>query len=250
MAARDLAKYILPRRVYEHLRWERQLIGCSGFGAKSLEKTYRSILHEIDAKALDRLRTQVRSDYERDPKSAAKYPDHAFWLRSAIVQAARAGLHAGPSRRILDLGCGPGYFLAVCRHFGHEALGIDIPENFFSDIERLVYDQMFYAHRCKKQSLLIRPYEALAVDGTFDLISAFLVCFNNHKRSDEWSRAEWEFFLDDALSHLRPGGRLYLGLNNNAARYGAMTWYDAPTKTLFSERGNVKGSTVVVERPA
>ena len=249
MPAPEFVKRILPRPVYERLRWERQLIGCSGFGAKALEAAYLSILGEIDSTALDRLREQVRPDYERDPKGAAKYPDHAFWLRTAIVQAARSGLHAGRGRRILDLGCGPGYFLAACRHFGHEALGIDIPENLFSDTERLVYGRMFLAHRCHKQSLLIRPFEPLAVEGTFDLISAFLVCFNNHKRHDEWSRAEWEFFLDDALSRLRPGGQLYLGLNANTAHYGPLTWYDLPTKALFEERGHVKGNTVIVRRP-
>lgn len=250
MPTPEFIKRILPQPLYERLRWERQLIGCPGFGGKALEQAYREILEEIDTAALDQLREQVRADYERDPKGAAKYPDHAFWLRTAIVQAARAGLHASRGRRILDLGCGPGYFLAACRHLGHEALGIDIPENLFSDTERLVYGRMFLAHRCHKQSLLISPFKPLAVEGTFDLISAFLVCFNNHKRQDEWSRAEWEFFLDDALSRLRPGGRLYLGLNGNATRYGAMTWYDPPTKALFGERGRVKGSTVVVERSA
>lgn len=249
MGLPEFVKHILPSRAYERLRWERRLIGCSGFSAKALEGAYRSILREIDTGAIDGLRTQVRSEYERDPKGAAKYPDHAFWLRAAIVQAARVGLHTGHSRRVLDLGCGPGYFLAACRHFGHQALGTDIPEDLFSDTERFVYKQMFLAHRCRKQSLLIRPYELLAIDGTFDVISAFLVCFNNHKRQDEWSRAEWEFFLDDALSHLRPGGKLYMELNLNTARYGTLRWYDLPTKALFGQHGRVKENTVLVEQP-
>ncbi|MHB8564861.1 MAG: class I SAM-dependent methyltransferase [Acidiferrobacteraceae bacterium] len=250
MPVADFIKRILPRPVYDRLRWERQLLGCSGFNGTSLENAYHTILGEIDTAALDQLRERVRSDYERDPKGAAKYPDHAFWLRTAIVQAVRVDLHRNRGLRVLDLGCGPGYFLAVCRHFGHEALGIDIPDELFSDVERRVYREMFLAHHCRKLPLLIRPYVPLEVDGTFDLISAFLVCFNNHKRANEWSRAEWEFFLGDALSHLRPGGRLYFGLNGNPERYGSLIWYDPATRELFAERGRLKGNTVVIEHPA
>ncbi len=192
----------------------------------------------------------MRADCERDPKGAAKYPDHAFWLRTAIVQAARVGLHRNPGRRVLDLGCGPGYFLAVCRYFGHEAIGIDIPEECFSEVERLVYREMFRVHHCDKHAFLIRPYVALDVEGEFDVISAFLVCFNNHKRETEWSHEEWRFFLDDAFTHLRPGGRLHLGLNANPERYGTLTWYDPPTRDLFVSRGSVKGNAVLLERPA
>lgn len=82
------------------------------------------------------------------------------------------------------------------------------------------------------------------------MISAFLVCVDNHKRETEWSREEWRFSLDDVFARLRPGGRLYLGLDANPERYGTLTWYDPPTRDLFASRGSVKGNAVLVERPA
>ena len=54
----------------------------------------------------------------------------------------------------------------------------------------------------------------------FDLITAFWICFNRHRQPDEWGAAEWRYFVEDAIACLRPGGRLVLDLNENAARYG------------------------------
>ena len=34
------------------------------------------------------------------------------------------GLDLGGRKRVLDIGCGTGYFLYICRFLGHDALGI------------------------------------------------------------------------------------------------------------------------------
>jgi 2-polyprenyl-3-methyl-5-hydroxy-6-metoxy-1,4-benzoquinol methylase len=37
------------------------------------------------------------------------------------------GLHKPEPLKILDLGCGSGYFLAVAKHLGFDAIGVDRP---------------------------------------------------------------------------------------------------------------------------
>ena len=48
------------------------------------------------------------------------------WNQSAA--GARAGARYAPRSRILDLGCGTGYFLYINKLLGHEVLGIDLDE--------------------------------------------------------------------------------------------------------------------------
>ena len=68
----------------------------------------------------------------------------------------------------------------------------------------------------------------------FDLITAFLICFNNHKQPDLWGVPEWEFFLDDlAARHLTPRGRLWLEMN---LEYDG-TFYTSELRNYFESRG-------------
>src|SRR4051812_25393637 len=48
-------------------------------------------------------------------------------LQRSAKYATTLGLHRSRPLKILDLGCGSGYFLAVAKHLGHEAIGIDRP---------------------------------------------------------------------------------------------------------------------------
>jgi hypothetical protein len=67
----------------------------------------------------------------------------------------------------------------------------------------------------------------------FDLITAFMICFNNHKMPDLWKVPEWEFFLDDLAKHLTPRGRVWLELNQE---YDG-TFYTPELKEYFQKRG-------------
>jgi hypothetical protein len=67
----------------------------------------------------------------------------------------------------------------------------------------------------------------------FDLISAFLICFNNHKQANLWGVPEWEFFLTDLARHLAPRGRVWLELNRE---YDG-TCYTPELREFFALRG-------------
>src|SRR5207249_3117400 len=67
----------------------------------------------------------------------------------------------------------------------------------------------------------------------FDLITAFMICFNNHKMPDLWDVPEWGFFLDDLAKHLTPRGRVWLELNQE---YDG-SFYTPELKKFFQKRG-------------
>src|SRR5262245_20653724 len=58
-----------------------------------------------------------------DPQDACKFLGLGFWLRENIRRSFHAHLHDRPPLKILDLGCGSGVFVFVCRCLGHDASG-------------------------------------------------------------------------------------------------------------------------------
>ena len=80
----------------------------------------------------------------------------------------------------------------------------------------------------------IRAFHPLPDFGEkFDLITAFMICFNSHRRPNLWGVAEWDFFLDDIAKHLAPRGRIWLELN----RESDGTIYTPELKEFFLKRG-------------
>jgi hypothetical protein len=67
----------------------------------------------------------------------------------------------------------------------------------------------------------------------FDVITAFMICFNNHKMPGLWKIPEWEFFLDDLAKYLKPRGRVWLELNQEYDE----TFYTPELKEFFEKRG-------------
>ena len=57
-------------------------------------------------------------------KRAPKYLALDYFMRDSAERCFSLGLFDdGRPKRILDLGCGPGYFLSLCRSLGHEVFG-------------------------------------------------------------------------------------------------------------------------------
>ena len=204
-----------------------------------------------DLTRIKQLEAQMKPIAARDPTSAAKYADHRVWIPFNVARIGRLGLHDAAPLRILDIGCGPGYFMASARVCGHEVHGVDAPAGILSHAENRVYSELLAALRIAPlvSPLLIERYVPLALPlRDLDLITAFWICFNRHRQDDEWSADEWRFFVVDALSHLRSGGILHLELNANSERYGALQWYDTPTLDFFQTVGSVDRNVVRVRK--
>ncbi len=138
---------------------------------------------------------------------AYKYLNLPWHVAQVVHEANRLGLLDAPPMRVLDIGCGTGAFLYALRHHGHDVLGMDLDsEPIFNDMTSLLG-----IPRCVHR---IECFQRLPDLGEpFDLITAYSICFDCHGSDDYWREDEWSFFIDDCLSRLEPGGRLYFNFN-------------------------------------
>jgi SAM-dependent methyltransferase len=172
---------------------------------------------------------QIRKRYAvADPGADwPKYLDLDRWIGINIRRIRQLEVDLSRPKRILDLGCGAGYFLYIAQLLGHSGLGLDIDRlAMFREVTRLLG-----VRRVVQQ---IEAFQPLSDFGQkFDLVTAFMICFNNHKMPNLWKVPEWEFFLDDLAKHLKPRGRVWLELNQE---YDG-TFYTPELKEFFQRRG-------------
>jgi SAM-dependent methyltransferase len=184
----------------------------------------KRVIQTIDPVGFD----QIRRRYAvADPGADwPKYLDLERWIGVNIRRVRRLELDLSRPKRILDLGCGAGYFLYIAQLLGHSGVGLDMDRlPMFREITRLLR-----VRRVVQQIEAFRPLPSFGQK--FDLITAFMVCFNAHKMPGLWGSAEWEFFLDDLAKHLKPRGRVWLELNQE---YDG-TFYTSELKEFFQKR--------------
>lgn len=195
----------------------------------------------------DRLLAKVSP---RSPKDARKFLHLDAWLDAIIGRVFLLKIHNSKPLNILDLGTGTGLFPLVCQVCGHAASGLDLPAELMRSPEREVFTLMPTALEVNVKRFAIRAFTALEGIGMQDLITSFLINFNNHHRSDEWGRAEWEYFVSDLRTHLNPGGRIVLMMNANVERYGPdLQYYDEDTKDFLASVGKVYGAAILISSP-
>jgi SAM-dependent methyltransferase len=182
---------------------------------ESAKATLLRLSYPLDAKpfidAIDRdAFNAIKERYfsPNDAVSPKKYLDLENWMRTNVKRVRDLRLRKAPPRlRILDIGCGSGYFLHIAKCLGHDVLGIDIDkEPIFRETMALLGLRRVI-HR-------IEPFQPLPDTGApFDLITAHMTRFNWNDDETPWGPSEWEFFLNDLASRLTPGGRLQFDLN-------------------------------------
>jgi SAM-dependent methyltransferase len=156
-----------------------------------------------------------------------KYLDLDRWIEINIRRIREIELDLSRPKHILDVGCGVGYFLYIAQLLGHRGIGLDMDRlAMFREIT-----QLLGVRRVVQRIEAFRPLPDFGQK--FDLITAFMICFNNHKMPDLWKVPEWEFFLDDLSKYLRPRGRVWLELNQE---YDG-TFYTPELKEYFQKRG-------------
>jgi SAM-dependent methyltransferase len=168
---------------------------------------------------------QIRQRYAvADPGADwPKYLDLDRWIGVNIRRIRQLELDLARPKQILDLGCGAGYFLYIAQLLGHSGVGLDMDRlPMFREITRLLG-----VRRVVQRIQAFRPLP------NFDVITAFMICFNNHKMPGLWGVPEWEFFLNDLAKHLKPRGRVWLELNQEYDE----TFYTPQLKEFFQKRG-------------
>jgi SAM-dependent methyltransferase len=171
----------------------------------------RRILATIDLSELETLRQQY--PYRPNARRINAYEDAAYWIGVNIKHVQDLWLDRAPPLQILDLGCGAGYFLYLCRLFGHQGLGLDTDdEPFFRGTTMLLSVHRIIAR--------IKPQTPLPdLEKKFDLVTGHRVCFHRIARDEngkwrEWTPGDWNFFINDIRRRvLQPNGRLLLEFN-------------------------------------
>ena len=197
--------------------------------------------HRVDAHSI--LATIDRNEVVR---IAAAYPrragarrinswdDVAHWININIARAQDLWLDRAAPLRILDLGCGAGYFLYVCKFLGHLGIGLDTGDDpFFGALMN-----HFGLERVITRILPGVPLPDFAEK--YDLITAHRICFHRvMRRADgdwnEWIAADWKFFINDVRARLlKPEGRLLLDFN---PRPSGSSFFAPELRELFVAEG-------------
>lgn len=163
------------------------------------------LLHSIDQEAFKAL-LQFKDDTGHPQYK--KYFNAAYWLRLNVQRSLYLGLNRMQPKSVLDIGAGFGYFPYVAKFYGHNVIGIDLPDD-------VLFEKASQFLNVKRQEYRIEPKTAMPSFGQkFDLVTAFQVCFNGHIEGNIWQEADWDFFLKDLFSnHMNEGGKLYMELN-------------------------------------
>lgn len=136
-----------------------------------------------------------------------KYLNINLWLYEHLKRFYKLGLHRTSSKKILDIGTGTGYFPFICNYYGHHAEGLDVADNE-------MYNEMIAALGVKRYDQRIIAFSPIHVSDKYDLVTAFLICFNNHDTPLLWHIEQWDYFLGDITSkNLLAGGEIYLLFN-------------------------------------
>jgi len=161
-----------------------------------------------------------------------KYLNAEYWLRQNVRRALYLGLNRSAPLSLLDIGCGFGYFPYVAKFYGHDVIGVDLPED-------KLFEKASEFLNIDRRDLRIEPFTPVESMGRkFDFITAFQVCFNGHIEGEIWGAREWEFLLDDLFqSHMNPKGRIYLELNWSQH---IKDWLPQDAKKLFKQKYGAK----------
>jgi SAM-dependent methyltransferase len=171
----------------------------------------RRILASLDQIQFEKLREKY--PYRPCSPRINRFEDVTYWIRINTERAQDLWLDRSSPLRILDLGCGAGYFLYVCKHFGHDVLGFDTDDEPLFRATTALLDVPRVIGRIERQVSLPD------FGHKFDLITAHRICFNRLGRAEnskfrEWTPADWKFFINDLRTKLlAPHGRLLLEFN-------------------------------------
>ncbi len=148
----------------------------------------------------------------------AKYPGHYMakfsvdprrWDREA-ERLWEALASTDPVDRVLDIGCGFGYFLNVAGVCCVDAWGLDVPDDAIIEAVDIIEAKVVY------ENMEAERYLPSACRGLYDLITMF-GCTLRHGHpatsKDYWGWPEYRFFFEDVLSRLRDGGRFVIRPN-------------------------------------
>jgi hypothetical protein len=126
----------------------------------------------------------------------------------------------------------------VVKQLGARVLGVDLDgDPIFNDMVRLLgIERVGFA--------VTRRVKLPEFGGRrFDLVTAWMICFNNYDRADTiWGAQDWNFLLDDLSERLNPGGRIVFSMNEQLDG----KFYSREIGELFARRADLMDGRVVI----
>jgi SAM-dependent methyltransferase len=157
-----------------------------------------------------RLKLKTKEIFINDhhPESFEKYLNYRFWLLENLTRIFDLGLESSSKKlKVLDIGTGFGYFPFLCSYYGHDAMAIDLNDNE-------MYNDVIKKLNVKRHVRRIERNIDIEINEKFDLITAFMICFNNHKTEDIWNENDWTFFINSLKeNNLNQPGTIFLSFN-------------------------------------
>lgn len=190
-------------------------------------KQRKLIINSIDKKCFNIIKDKY---FNAAPAPGySKYLDVDAHITLNLWRAYILGLQESEPKKILDIGTGCGYFPYICRFYGHDINTIDISgEPIFNEVTEILKVERFIFE--------VKEYRSIPDFSTkFDLITAFMIYFNNHKNDNLWGPEEWRFFLEDLTkNHMTPNAEAYFILN---AEPKNNKWYTDELYNFFIATG-------------
>ena len=227
----------LADRAFRKLRQLRRRLARQ---APARRRIQRAVEETVDWERFEAIRARWAHETAK-PDGPVKYFDWRRWLPENVERVIDLGLHRGEPRRVLDLGCGFGYFLLVCEHFGHDTVGLDIPHG----PTRAFLDEVIELFELERVRHTIERFTKLPDLGApFDVVTASQITFDRPNRPDRWDVPEWDFFLRDLRGHCAKDACIQLRFNTPR---GGRTFSDSMAAWLSELGARVDGQTVVID---
>ena len=224
-----------PRHIWTVLRVYLDRDQRNQLRARKQKLQIDDLLAQVNMQELDR----IRQTYVSGEQSIwTKYLDARKWLTRNAQYVRKLGLVLNPPRDVLDLGCGAGFFLFGVKRLGSRVLGVDLDHDpIFNDMNRLfAIERIGFG--------ITRGVRLPELGGCkFDLITAWMICFNNYEHEETiWGPEDWDFLLDDLSERLTPSGRIIFSLN--AQLDGR--FYTEETEKLFARRSDLMDGRMII----
>lgn len=176
---------------------------------KSFEDHCRDVIQKINIPALNELREKYSDCEMKYLNFPFEVPYKMTWALSYLM------LHNQPEKQILDLGCGPGWFPFIAKHFNHTVHCHDLPSE--TSRSHMFYEDLLKTLGLKRDfAFAIKPQEKLSHGiGRYNVITALGMAFHHG-----WKIQDWYFFLDDITQNhfIKNGhGVLFIQANANSA---------------------------------
>ena len=140
-------------------------------------------------------------------ESFEKYLDYKYWILENLIRIYNLNIDRKQNLKILDIGTGFGYFPFICEFFGNQAEAIDLDTND-------MYNSVIKLLDIKRHSYCIQANKPLPLNTKFDIITGYMICFNNHKTDKLWGVIEWDYFLNSMKSNnLYNNGFIFFSFN-------------------------------------